>query len=150
MLYIYDGLPDFVSQHSRWDRQNHIVGAFCAKEASYPVTVQATSGFMTVFYEKSDPEQGFNASYEVLQCVSNVGKNRVCINNKPVCKDRWSGVHCNVPICPSKCSEDEGKGTCDTVYGRCKCAEEFIGEDCSIVRRNHQVRVLLLYICLDK
>ncbi|XP_047489262.1 multiple epidermal growth factor-like domains protein 8 [Penaeus chinensis] len=146
MLYIYDGLPDFVSQHSRWDRQNHIVGAFCAKEASYPVTVQATSGFMTVFYEKSDPEQGFNASYEVLQCVSNIGKNRVCINNKPVCKDRWSGVHCDVPICPSKCSEDEGKGTCDPVYGRCKCAEEFIGEDCSIVRRNHQVVVTELFV----
>lgn len=73
VVYIYDGLPDFVSS----DRHNetHIVAALCDTQATYPITVEATSGFMTVYYQKGHPVQGFNASYQVcnlgrLQTIS--------------------------------------------------------------------------------
>ncbi|XP_045596655.2 multiple epidermal growth factor-like domains protein 8 [Procambarus clarkii] len=145
ILYVYDGLPNFVSSNNRWDRQNYIVGAFCASQSSYPVTVQAVSGFMTVFYEKNDPGQGFNASYQVLRCVKNAGHNRVCSNGKLVCDEKWRGVHCDIPVCPNKCSETEGRGKCDSGYGRCICTHGFVGEDCSIVQRDHQVVVTQLF-----
>ncbi|KAK7078722.1 Multiple epidermal growth factor-like domains protein 8 [Halocaridina rubra] len=147
VVYVYDGLPDFISRDAFWDRQNHLVGSFCASRSSYPVTVQAVSGLMTVFFEKSDFSEGFNASYEVLQCRGDLGNNRACINNKPVCKDKdkWSGVNCDIPVCPNKCSEAEGRGSCSLLYGRCVCARGFVGEDCSIVRRDHQVVVRELF-----
>ncbi|KAG7161272.1 Multiple epidermal growth factor-like domains protein 8-like [Homarus americanus] len=145
VLYVYDGLPNFVSRNSRWNRENHIVGALCTSQASYPVTVQAVSGLMTVFYEKNDPGQGFNASYEVLHCTKRKSHNHACVNNKPVCNDKWRGVHCDIPVCPNKCSEAEGRGKCDSSYGRCICTPGFVGEDCSIVQRDHQVVVTQLF-----
>lgn len=144
ILYVYEGLPDFVSGRNHSNQQNHIIGAFCASQASYPVTLQA-NGLMTVFYEKSDPGQGFNASYEVLQCHDNVGHNRICMNNKPVCNEKWRGVHCNIPVCPNKCSEAAGQGRCHTGYGRCICKPGFVGDDCSIEQRDHQVTIFNIF-----
>lgn len=95
--------------------------------------------------KKNDPAQGFNASYEVLHCVKNAGHNRICTNNKLVCDEKWSGVHCDIPICPNKCSEAEGRGKCHSGYGRCICTLGFVGDDCSIVQREHQVVVTQLF-----
>ncbi|XP_068203463.1 multiple epidermal growth factor-like domains protein 8 [Palaemon carinicauda] len=145
IVYVYDGLPDFVSGDAYWDRQKNKIGAFCENRASYPLTVQSVTGLMTVFYEKASLTQGFNATYEVLRCKENIGKDRICVSYKPVCKEKRVGVHCDIPICPNKCSEAEGRGTCSQTYGRCVCTPGFVGEDCSIVRRDHQVVVTELF-----
>ncbi|KAK3860683.1 hypothetical protein Pcinc_033276 [Petrolisthes cinctipes] len=143
VVYIYDGLPDFVSS----DRHNktRIVAALCDTQATYPITIEATSGFMTVYYQKGHPVQGFNASYQVIHC-GNLGEKHVCQDNKPVCKERWRGVHCELPVCPNKCSETQDRGRCHADYGQCVCKEGFVGEDCSIIQEDHQVVVTQLLV----
>lgn len=41
-VYVYDGLPDFVSATS--SHQSHVLGVFCSVDTKYPVTVEAKSG----------------------------------------------------------------------------------------------------------
>ncbi|CAL4062050.1 unnamed protein product, partial [Meganyctiphanes norvegica] len=145
VLYIYDGVPSFVSTSIAWGRYNHILGSLCQDQAVYPLTLQATSGFMTIFYDKQQPQQGFNASYEILRCPDQVGENRICFNNRPTCKDGWRGKQCDIEICPNKCSEKEDRGHCDLKYGRCKCNSGFVGEDCGIILKPHHVVVTELF-----
>lgn len=50
-VYVYDGLPDFVS--STPSHQSHVLGVFCSEDTTYPATVEATSGvccFQTLFF----------------------------------------------------------------------------------------------------
>ncbi|KAB7506886.1 Multiple epidermal growth factor-like domains protein 8, partial [Armadillidium nasatum] len=137
-LYIYEGLPDFVSVNSDWDRQN-LIGTFCSGHSSYPAITEAKTGIMTIFYEMRTPGQGFTASYQVLRCPDNPGENRICASGKPVCSEGWRGAQCSTMVCPSKCLEGSGRGKCDIVYGRCVCNENYVGDDCSILRQDHLV-----------
>jgi hypothetical protein len=41
-VYVYDGLPDFVSATN--SHQSHVLGVFCSVDTTYPVTVEAKSG----------------------------------------------------------------------------------------------------------
>jgi hypothetical protein len=41
-VYVYDGLPDFVSATN--SHQSHVLGVFCSVDSKYPVTVEAKSG----------------------------------------------------------------------------------------------------------
>ena len=41
-VYVYDGLPDFVSSTN--SHQSHVLGVFCSVDTKYPVTVEAKSG----------------------------------------------------------------------------------------------------------
>lgn len=41
-VYVYDGLPDFVSSAN--GHQNHVLGVFCSMDTKYPATVEAKSG----------------------------------------------------------------------------------------------------------
>lgn len=41
-VYVYDGLPDFVS--ATGNHQSHVLGVFCTQDTQYPVTVEAKSG----------------------------------------------------------------------------------------------------------
>ncbi|XP_076035463.1 multiple EGF like domains 8 [Oratosquilla oratoria] len=145
IIQVFDGLPPSVSDDSIWNRQKHFIGAFCGDWASYPVTVKATTGFMTIIYEKQEASQGFSANYTVMQCPDRLSEKMVCVNGKPRCMDGWTGALCNIPICPKKCSEKEGRGKCDTLYGRCNCTADFVGQDCSVVRQGHQVVVVELF-----
>ena len=49
-VYIYDGLPDFMSLENGWTWQNHLLGAYCWPQTQFPINVQAHSGIMTLFY----------------------------------------------------------------------------------------------------
>lgn len=75
---------------------------------------------------------------QVIHC-GNLGEKHVCQDNKPVCKERWRGVHCELPVCPNKCSEPQDHGRCHANFGQCVCKEGFVGEDCSIIQEDHQV-----------
>lgn len=139
-LYIYEGLPYFLSINASGDHQS-LVGTFCTGHFAYPVTLETKTGVMTVFYEKSAAgHQGFNAFYRVLRCPDRPGNNRVCLLDRPVCNEGWRGPDCDVPVCRNKCSEGLGQGRCDPVYGRCICHRGFVGEDCAIARKDHLVR----------
>ena len=45
-MYVYDGLPDFVSATN--SHQSHVLGVFCSVDTKYPVTVEAKSGEIKV------------------------------------------------------------------------------------------------------
>ncbi|KAG7158845.1 hypothetical protein Hamer_G027149 [Homarus americanus] len=75
--------------------------------------------------------------------VQRKSHNHACVNNKPVCL-AISGSSCDIPVCPNKCSEAEGRGKCDSSYGLHLYAW-ICGEDCSIVQRDHQVVVTQLF-----
>lgn len=129
-VYVYDGLPDFVS--STPTHQSHVLGVFCSQDSSFPVTVEASSGIMTIHYKQSDVTDGFNASYVVLVCPDHCPDNRTCVNGQCVCPEGWSGSHCAEPLCPNNCSAELKRGICDKSYWRCLCNPEWGGADCSV------------------
>lgn len=129
-VYVYDGLPDFVS--STPSHQSHVLGVFCSQDTTYPVTVEATSGIMTIHYKQNDVTDGFNASYVVLVCPDDCPVNRTCVNGQCICPEGWSGPHCAEPLCPNNCSSDLKQGVCDKSYWRCLCNPDWGGADCSL------------------
>lgn len=58
-IYIYDGLPDFMSLENGWTRQNHLLGAYCSPQTVFPLNIHAHSGIMTIFYRRNDVKQGY-------------------------------------------------------------------------------------------
>lgn len=58
-VYIYDGLPDFMSLENGWTRQNHLLGAYCSPQTVFSLNVHAHSGIMTIFYRRNDVKQGY-------------------------------------------------------------------------------------------
>lgn len=137
-VYVYDGLPDFVSSTS--SHQSQTLGVYCAGSTNYPVKVEAKSGFLTVHYKQLDRDEGFNASYVVMTC-NNCPPNRECRNGNCLCKPGFLGIECDVEICPKNCSAALKQGVCDKGYGHCVCMPGFGGGDCSIqIQKVHEVR----------
>ena len=145
-VYIYDGLPDFMSLENGWTRQNHLLGAYCSPQTQFPVNVHAHSGIMTIFYKKNDPKQGFNATYMVFSCPDRCPANRRCVAGKCVCAAGWVGTDCDVPICPSDCYSQLGHGKCDVSAGRCLCHRGYAGSDCSQLRRRSAIVISELIV----
>ncbi|XP_054283597.1 multiple epidermal growth factor-like domains protein 8 [Macrosteles quadrilineatus] len=136
-VYVYDGLPDFVSMDNH---QSHVLGVFCSQDTSYPVTVEARSGVMTVHYKQGDPLEGFNATVEVLGCPEKCPRNRVCRAGVCVCPDGSTGPECNDLLCPNNCTADLKQGVCDKGYGRCLCVDGWGGPQCATrLTPNHLV-----------
>ncbi|PSN57394.1 Multiple epidermal growth factor-like domains protein 8 [Blattella germanica] len=137
-VYVYDGLPDFVSTTN--SHQSHVLGVFCSVDTKYPVTVEAKSGILTVYYKQGDLTEGFNASYKVLSCPENCdSEHHVCRNGQCVCADGWTGNNCSINMCPNNCTSDKKQGICNKKYGCCLCAPGFGGEDCSVVLHGSQL-----------
>lgn len=136
-IYVYDGLPDFMSPSG--NHQNHVLGVFCSADTEYPVTVEAKSGILTVYYKQADLSEGFNASYTVMTCEKDCGGNHTCHNDQCVCKDGWTGSNCSIVMCPRNCSANKSQGVCDKAYGQCVCSANFGGEDCSVQLNNTQL-----------
>ncbi len=130
-VYIYDGLPDFVSDSQRTGSAEAVLlGAFCVGQRLVK-PVQATSGHMTVYYKRSPQEyhSGFNASFDILQCPYNCNKsNRKCNEfNQCVCVQGFGGRDCLTPICPNDC----GAGFCNNKTNLCECTKGFTGSNCT-------------------
>ncbi|XP_015608730.1 multiple epidermal growth factor-like domains protein 8 isoform X2 [Cephus cinctus] len=135
-VYVYDGLPEFVS--STTSHQNQLLGVYCTESTNYPVTVEAKSGFLTVHYKQLDEVEGFNASYVVMTC-NNCPENRECRNGNCLCKPGFVGINCDVELCPNNCTSSKKQGVCDKGYGHCVCAQGFGGRDCSIKMKENQL-----------
>ncbi|XP_050462738.1 multiple epidermal growth factor-like domains protein 8 [Cataglyphis hispanica] len=135
-VYVYDGLPEFVS--STGGHQSQLLGVYCTESTDYPVTVEAKSGFLTVHYKQLDEVEGFNASYVVMTC-NNCPGNRECRNGNCLCKSGYVGINCDVEICPNNCTASNKRGVCDKGYGRCVCTSDYGGRDCSIRLKDHQL-----------
>ncbi|XP_028050046.1 multiple epidermal growth factor-like domains protein 8 isoform X7 [Monomorium pharaonis] len=135
-VYVYDGLPEFVS--STGGHQSQLLGVYCTESTDYPVTVEAKSGFLTVHYKQLDEVEGFNASYVIMTCNDCPG-NRECRNGNCLCKSGFVGINCDVEICPNNCTAAEKHGVCDKGYGRCVCVPGYGGRDCSIQLKNNQL-----------
>lgn len=135
-VYVYDGLPEFVS--STDGHQSQLLGVYCTESTNYPLTVEAKSGFLTVHYKQLDEVEGFNASYIVMTC-SNCPGNRQCRNGNCLCKLGFVGINCDVEICPDNCTASKKRGVCDKGYGRCVCTTGYGGRDCSIRLEDHQL-----------
>lgn len=128
-VYVYDGLPDFVSSTKGY--QSEMLGVYCSDSANYPVTVEANSGYLTVHYKQLDDNEGFNASYVVLTC-NNCPGNRECRAGSCVCRPGFVGIDCDIEICPNNCSAGVRKNVCDKEYGHCVCVPGYGGKDCSV------------------
>ena len=128
-IYVYDGLPAFVSSSN--SHQSQLLGVYCTESTNYPVTVEAKSGFLTVYYKQLDAVEGFNASYIVVTC-NNCPSYRECRNGNCLCKPGFVGINCEIELCPKNCSAKYKQGVCDKAYGHCVCTPGYGGKDCSI------------------
>ncbi|XP_046676550.1 multiple epidermal growth factor-like domains protein 8 isoform X2 [Homalodisca vitripennis] len=135
-VYVYDGLPDFVSMGTH---QSQVLGVFCTQDTIYPVTVEARSGMMTVHYKQGDPLEGFNASVTVLTCPDRCPRNRVCRQGACVCPEGTTGPDCSDQLCSNNCTADLKQGFCDKGYGRCLCTEGWGGPQCATRLRANQL-----------
>jgi hypothetical protein len=97
------------------------------------MTVEAFSGYMTVYFHRSPeaalssaPLDAFNATYRVLQCPDNCPAPRVCeksLDEKEksvgtgwcVCPEGWYGADCQFLKCLNDCNSDKGYGQCNSV-----------------------------------
>ncbi|XP_039280047.1 multiple epidermal growth factor-like domains protein 8 isoform X2 [Nilaparvata lugens] len=128
-VYIYDGLPDFVSLTG--SHQSHVLGVFCSQDTQYPITVEAKSGILTVHYKQGGHiSEGFNATVSVLSCPNNCPPNRECRHGVCVCPEGTVGTNCSDLLCPNNCSAHLKQGNCDKGYGRCLCSEGWGGAQC--------------------
>lgn len=135
-VYVYDGLPEFVS--STTSHQSQLLGVYCTESTNYPITVEAKSGFLTVHYKQLDEIEGFNASYVIMTC-NNCPANRQCRSGNCLCKTGFVGINCDIELCPKNCSSWNKQGLCDKGYGHCVCTSGYGGRDCSIRLKQHQL-----------
>ncbi|XP_076135995.1 multiple epidermal growth factor-like domains protein 8 [Alosa pseudoharengus] len=145
-VYVFDGLPRFLGNgvvHS----DHNLIGAFCGTTRTQPITVEATSGVISVYFEanvSSTQPQGFNASFWVRRCeeepsgkeeaeddASSCPAGARCHQGLCQCPHGYGGPQCDRPICPKNCGLEDDRGTCNVTLGVCVCAEGWAGADCS-------------------
>uniref|UniRef100_T1JFI7 Multiple epidermal growth factor-like domains protein 8 n=1 Tax=Strigamia maritima TaxID=126957 RepID=T1JFI7_STRMM len=129
-VYIFDGLPGFVLQDPHRDWQNKVLGVFCGSNINKSIEVEAKSGFLTVFYQRDDPMQGFNSTFRVETCSEKCPGNQLCIQGWCQCQKGFAGPNCSLRICPNHCSQLQWRGVCNEEYGVCLCEPGFTGIDC--------------------
>ncbi|KAF7989739.1 hypothetical protein HCN44_008413 [Aphidius gifuensis] len=136
-VYVYDGLPNFVSSINNY--QSQLLGVYCSDSTDYPITVEAKSGILTVHYKQLNEIEGFNASYILLTCNDNCPINRKCRGGNCLCKNGFVGIDCDIELCPNNCTSSKKQGICDKSYGHCVCTNGYGGRDCSIKIKEHQL-----------
>ncbi|XP_067133716.1 multiple epidermal growth factor-like domains protein 8 [Centruroides vittatus] len=135
-LYIYDGLPEFISARYH----GKLLGSYCSLNLSKPIVTVATSGHMTIYYKRTNPAHGFNATYQRLECGHSCKLlNKTCHGERCRCKNGFSGVTCNKEICKNKCSSQFGYGVCQQLYGTCLCKDGYGGSDCSVRLEHYHI-----------
>ncbi|XP_007430507.1 multiple epidermal growth factor-like domains protein 8 [Python bivittatus] len=131
-IYVFDGVPDFLDTGLiQLDRT--LIGAFCGQGHPRPVTVEAVSGLLVIYYEANSSEaSGFNATYTVHRCRPSCHFHQECQEGRCVCKNGYTGPSCKFQVCPGNCSTHAGQGVCNRRLGLCVCSDGFAGADCSI------------------
>uniref|UniRef100_A0A8C4SXY5 Multiple EGF like domains 8 n=1 Tax=Erpetoichthys calabaricus TaxID=27687 RepID=A0A8C4SXY5_ERPCA len=133
-LFVFDGLPEFLNNGVvRSDR--NLIGVFCGTSRTDPITIEASSGIVTVYFEANVTDvpgsHGFNTTYRVSRCQSGCSANQECVNRRCVCKNRFAGPDCSLVVCPSDCDSSKGHGICNMSLGLCVCSNGYAGPDCS-------------------
>ncbi|KAJ8289826.1 hypothetical protein GJAV_G00005770 [Gymnothorax javanicus] len=142
-VYVFDGLPRFLGNgvvHS----DHNLIGAFCGTTRTQPVTVEATSGVISVYFEanvSSGMPQGFNASFWVHRCQEGADEDEdstspcqgraQCLGGLCQCPLGYGGPNCDRALCPGECGAPQGRGRCDMALGVCVCSDGWAGPDCS-------------------
>ncbi|XP_039208131.1 multiple epidermal growth factor-like domains protein 8 [Crotalus tigris] len=131
-IYVFDGVPDFLDTGLiQLDRT--LIGAFCGQGHPCPITVEAVSGLLVIYYEANSSEaSGFNATYTVHRCRPSCHINQECQEGRCVCKPGYTGPSCKFQVCPGNCSALTGQGLCNRRLGLCICSDGFAGADCTI------------------
>ncbi|XP_066575426.1 multiple epidermal growth factor-like domains protein 8 [Amia ocellicauda] len=131
-VYVFDGLPRFLSNGVVLSDHN-LIGAFCGTNRKQPITVEAMSGVLSVYFEANvsagAPPQGFNSTFSVGggACREVEGEEEISGIARG---GRW-GAHCGRTVCPRDCGATEGRGMCNMSLGMCVCTPGFGGSDCS-------------------
>ncbi|XP_067832979.1 multiple epidermal growth factor-like domains protein 8 [Heptranchias perlo] len=123
-VYVFDGIPEFLID-SRPDSSIYsdpnLMGAFCGNGRDRPITVEAVSGVLTVYFEANIsqavglPMEGFNAIYTVNNCLPTCSASQLCQRGYCVCKPGQTGPDCGSELCPNNCSLHIQAGFCDSV-----------------------------------
>ncbi|XP_074837451.1 multiple epidermal growth factor-like domains protein 8 [Carettochelys insculpta] len=130
--YAFDGLPAFLDG-AEVQSDRTLIGAFCGRGRAQPVSVEATSGLLVLYYEANSSEaSGFNATFTVHRCQPGCQPSQECRGGRCVCRAGYAGPHCQLQVCPGDCSAHAGQGLCNMSLGLCVCGEGFGGADCSV------------------
>uniref|UniRef100_UPI00398F5FCF multiple epidermal growth factor-like domains protein 8 n=1 Tax=Pristiophorus japonicus TaxID=55135 RepID=UPI00398F5FCF len=138
-VYVFDGIPEFLTDSqpdSAIYSDPRLIGAFCGNGRDQPITVEAVSGLLTVYFEGNIsgaaglPVEGFNATYAVNDCQPTCRASQLCQKGHCVCRPGYTGPDCASQLCPNNCSLHTHAGFCDSVTGLCVCADGFAGRDC--------------------
>ncbi|XP_064359618.1 multiple epidermal growth factor-like domains protein 8 isoform X1 [Dromaius novaehollandiae] len=130
--YAFDGVPAFLdSGVVQADRT--LLGAFCGHGRPEPLTVEAVSGVLVIYYEANASEPtGFNATVAVRSCGAGCPPGQECRGGRCACRGGYAGPECLRPLCPGDCGARAGQGHCNASLGLCVCSQGFAGADCSV------------------
>ncbi|XP_074786402.1 multiple epidermal growth factor-like domains protein 8, partial [Athene noctua] len=130
--YAFDGVPAFLDS-GVLQGDPTLLGAFCGHGRPEPLTLEAHSGVLVLYYEANGSEPtGFNASVGVQSCRPPCPGGQECRGGRCVCRGGHGGPGCRQRLCPGDCGARAGQGACNTTLGLCVCSEGFAGPDCSV------------------
>ncbi|XP_074713784.1 LOW QUALITY PROTEIN: multiple epidermal growth factor-like domains protein 8 [Strix uralensis] len=130
--YAFDGVPAFLDS-GVLQGDPTLLGAFCGRGRPEPLTLEAHSGVLVLYYEANGSEPtGFNASVGVQSCRPPCPGGQECQGGRCVCRGGHGGPGCRQRLCPGDCGARAGQGACNTTLGLCICSEGFAGPDCSV------------------
>ncbi|KAM6319723.1 LOW QUALITY PROTEIN: multiple epidermal growth factor-like domains protein 8, partial [Podargus strigoides] len=129
--YAFDGVPAFLDS-GVLQGGPHTAGAFCGHGPPQPLTLEARSGVLVLYYEANGSEAGgFNASVGVQSCHPPCFGGQECRGGRCVCQGGHGGPGCRQRLCPGDCGAPAGQGGCNETLGVCVCREGFAGPNCS-------------------
>ncbi|KAM9207897.1 LOW QUALITY PROTEIN: multiple epidermal growth factor-like domains protein 8 [Leptosomus discolor] len=129
--YAFDGVPAFLDS-GVLEGDPALLGAFCGRGRPEPLTLEAHSGVLVLYYEANGSEPtGFNASVGVQRCSPPCAGGQQCRGGRCACPGGLGGPGCRQRLCPGDCGASAGRGVCNETLGVCTCSGGFAGPDCA-------------------
>lgn len=129
VIYVFNNIPEF----SRELMQKKLTNVVC-RDSNFPKVIEESrTGQMTIYFKKSQNNEGFNAVISILSCqLGTCVEPYMCDKSSHcICPPGFRGLNCEIEVCPFNCTFNLDQGKCDEVNNRCYCNEGFGGEDCS-------------------